>query len=253
MSIPANFKPTRLLYYDDSYMKEFEAQVIGIVENKGRKGVVLDQTAFYPGGGGQPPDRGFLFTSKGEVRIINAQMINKGVVIHFFEEGAFLRLSLGETVKGLIDWEYRYAIMRNYTSAHLMAEAVRQAIGEPVEIVGSGLEADKARLDFAYHGSIRPFFPKIEEISNKIVRENRPVTIKLMGREEAERYVKRFHESLKTLPSHVSRVRIVEIEGWHACACGGLHVKRTGEISLVKLLSRASKGRGVERIEFVSS
>lgn len=252
MSVPANFKPTRLLYYDDSYMKEFEAQVIGIVENKGGKGVVLDQTAFYPGGGGQPPDRGFLSTSKDEVRIIKAQMIKKGVVIHFFEEGA-PRLSLGETVKGLIDWKYRYAIMRNHTTAHLMAEAVRQAIGEPVEIVGSGLEADKARLDFAYHGSIRPFFPEIEEIANKIVRENRSVTIKIMGREEAERYVKRFYESLKTLPSHVARVRIVEIEGWHACACGGLHVKRTGEISLVKLLSRASKGRGVERIEFASS
>jgi misacylated tRNA(Ala) deacylase len=87
-------------------------------------------------------------------------------------------------------------------------------------------------------------------VANNVVKENRTVKIRLMPRNEAEEYVKKFHESLKTLPPQVSEVRIVEIEGWHACACGGTHVKSTGEIEEIRLLSRSSKGKGIERIEF---
>jgi Ser-tRNA(Ala) deacylase AlaX len=102
----------------------------------------------------------------------------------------------------------------------------------------------------AIEKSLRPLFEKIEEVANSIVRENRPVEIKIMDRKEAEKYVERFHESLKTLPSKVSQVRIVEVKGVHACACGGIHVKNTGEIGSIKILGRSSKGKGVERLEF---
>jgi Ser-tRNA(Ala) deacylase AlaX len=112
------------------------------------------------------------------------------------------------------------------------------------------MDLEKARLDFTHKGSTRELFPQIESIANNVVKENRPVKIRLMPRNEAEEHAKRFHESLKTLPQHVSEVRIVEIEGWHACACGGTHVKGTSEIRKVRLLSRSSKGKGIERIEF---
>ncbi len=232
----------------ESLKQEFQ-----IIENEQEKGVALNQTAFYPGGGGQPPDRGFLSTLNGKILIKRARMLPNGVVLHLFQEKTFPELSVDEKVKGQIDWDYRYAVMQNHTSAHLMAEAVRQVLGKPVEIVGSGLEANKVRLDFAYSSSLRPLFSKIEKVANNVVKDNRPVIIKTMRRNDAEKYLERFHESLKILPSHVTEVRIVEIEDWHACACGGTHVKHTGEIGFIKLLSRSSKGKGVERIEFAAS
>jgi Ser-tRNA(Ala) deacylase AlaX len=131
-----------------------------------------------------------------------------------------------------------------------MAEVIRKLIGLPVEVVSSGLDVDKARLDMAYEGSLGPFVSEIEKMTDQVIEENRAVEIKMMPRDEAETYVARFHESLKTLPPGVRTVRVVEIKDWHACACGGTHVKNTGEIGAKEVLRRMSKGKGVERIEF---
>jgi misacylated tRNA(Ala) deacylase len=142
--------------------------------------------------------------------------------------------------------------MRNHTAAHLISPAIRQAVGEPLEIVGSAINVDKSRLDLGHEGSLRESFSKIEEIASRVVAEDRPVVTKMMPRMNAERYVETFHESLKTLPPSVENVRIVEIRDWHACACGGTHVKSTAELGSIKVLGRAAKGKGVERIEFVT-
>lgn len=177
-------------------------------------------------------------------------MVN-GTVVHITDkiEG---ELSAGEKIKGIIDWDRRYALMKNHTTAHLMTEALRRATGTSLKIVGSAIGVDKARLDLAYEKSLGPLLPKIEKAANSIVKENRPVEAKMMKRRDAEEYVKRFHESLGTLPPQVENVRIVEIKDLHACACGGTHVKNTGEIGTVRVLKRRSKGKGVERIEFVA-
>jgi len=133
-----------------------------------------------------------------------------------------------------------------------MAEALRKATGLPMEVVGSGIDVDKVRLDLAHDGSLGPLLPEIEKVANDIVKGNRPVIVKTMRREEAQEYVERFHESLKTLPPQVQEVRVVEIKDLHACACGGTHLKNTGEIGSIKILKRGSKGKGVERIEFLA-
>jgi len=230
-------------------MKEFDTRVIKILEmEKGETGVVLDETAFYPGGGGQPPDTGFIENDGMRARVVGLNR-HAEIIIHFIDEVAG-KISRGDNVKGVIDWNRRYRLMRIHTSAHLMGQAIRQALDKPVEIVSSGMDLEKARLDFTHKGSTRELFPQIENIANNVVEENRIVKIRLMPRNEGEEYVKKFHESLKTLSSQVSEVRIVEIEGWHACACGGTHVKSTSEIREVRLLSRSSKGKGIERIEF---
>lgn len=241
--------PTRLLCYEDAYVKEFDARVIKIVKSEnGETGVVLDRTAFYPGGGGQPSDTG-LIESDG-VRARAARLKRQGErIIHFVDEVSG-EIREGDNVKGVIDWNRRYRLMRIHTSAHLMSQAIRQALDRPVEIVSSCMDVQKARLDFTHEGSTRELLPQIENMANNVVMENRTVKIRLMPRNEAEEYVEKFHESLKTLPQQVSEVRIVEIEGWHACACGGTHVKGTSEIREVRLLSRSSKGKGIERIEF---
>jgi len=161
-------------------------------------------------------------------------------------------LRAGEKIKGAIDWGRRHTLMKNHTTAHLMAEALRRATGTSLKIVGSAIDVDKARLDLAYEKSLGPLLSQIEKAANSIVKENRPVEVKMMKREEAEEHVKGFHESLETLPRQVENVRIVEIKDLHACACGGTHVKNTREIGTVRVLKRRSKGKGVERIEFVA-
>jgi Ser-tRNA(Ala) deacylase AlaX len=247
MTAQEKFRTTRLLYYEDAYLKEFTAKVSATQATDGQEEIVLDQTTFYPLGGGQPPDTGKIKGAKGEAAVTDVHM-EKGAVIHVAHvEGT---ITEGETVTGVIDWNRRYALMRNHTLAHLMAEAIRKATGLPSEVVSSGLDVDKARLDFAHSGSLGPFLPDIQKVADEVIRENRPVEIKIMQRKEAEEYVTRFHESLKTLPPHVETVRIVEVRDWHACACGGIHVRKTGEIWRTEILRRMSKGKGIERIEF---
>jgi len=241
--------PTRLLYYENAYVKEFDTRVIKILKmENGETGVVLDETAFFPGGGGQPRDTGLIENDGMHARVVRVKRHGE-IIIHFIDQVSG-EIREGDKVRGVIDWNRRYRLMRVHTSAHLMSQAIRQALDKPVEIVSSGMDLEKTRLDFTHKGSTRELFPQIESIANNVVKENRTVKIRLMPRNEGEEYVKKFHESLKTLPPQVSEVRIVEIEGWHACACGGTHVKSTSEIREVKLLSRSSKGKGIERIEF---
>ena len=240
---------TRLLYYENAYVKEFDTRVVQILRmENGETGVVLDETAFFPGGGGQPSDTGLIENDGMHARVLRLKSHGE-IMIHFVDE-VVGEIREGDSVRGVIDWNRRYRLMRIHTSAHLMSHAIRQALDKPVEIVSSGMDLQKARLDFTHKGSTRELFPQIENIANIIVKENRTVKISLMPRNEGEEHVKKFHESLKTLPPQVSEVRIVEIEGWHTCACGGTHVKSTSEIREVTLLSRSSKGKGIERIEF---
>ena len=241
-------RETNLLYLEDAYLREFEAKIMKIEKLDDKFGIILDQTAFYPVGGGQPADTGEISGGKGKAHIIHVEKKN-GIVWHFTDE-IVGELSEGDTVRGIIDWDRRYKLMRMHTAAHLISEAVRKAVGKPLEIVGSAINVEKARLDFGYEKSIRDFFPKIEEIANQVIEENRPVIIRIMPRKEAEEYVTKFNESLRILPPQVQEVRVIEIKDWHACACGGTHVKSTGEIGKIKLLKRSSKGKGVERIEF---
>ncbi len=241
------FQPTRLLYYEDAYIQEFAAKDLALQKAGEQWRIILDQTAFYPLGGGQPFDKGTLKGANGVITVKDVRIENR-VVMHLGDlEGS---IAESETVRGSLDWDRRYALMRNHTLAHLMAEAVRKATGLSREVVSSGLDVDKARLDIAGESSLGPFLAEIQRVANSVIKENRPVEVKTMQREEAEKYVARFHENLETLPSRVQDVRIIEVKDWHACACGGTHVKSTGEIGEAEILRRMSKGKGVERLEF---
>ncbi len=242
------YSPTLLLYYEDAYLKEFQGTILEIQRVDDRYGVVLDRTAFYPTGGGQPGDTGILKEKEVEAEVVDV-LWKKRRVWHILEN-LDEEFQADKQIRGIINWGRRYALMQNHTAAHIMGEAVRRATEAPLEIVGSAIAVDKARLDFAYGESLRQRFPTIEEAANHVVREDRNVVVRMMDRQEAEKYVERFHENLSTLPPQVHEVRIVEIKDWHACACGGTHVRRTGELEGIKLLKRASKGKGVERLEF---
>jgi len=239
---------TRLLYYDDAYLREFKAKVLQVTKNDGLVTIVLDNTAFYPTGGGQPSDKGIIEEEIGKADIVDVRW-NKGRILHL-TDNMVGEIKQRRVIRGVIDWKRRYSLMKNHTAAHIMAEAIRCVLNSPAEIVGSGLDVDKARLDLALENSLRPVFQRIEDVANSMVKENRAIEIRIMSRVEAEKYVEKFHESLKTLPSNVSQVRIVEVKDLHACACGGTHVKSTGELGVIRILGRVSKGKGVERLEF---
>jgi alanyl-tRNA synthetase len=250
ISALSGMQPTKLLYYDDAYLREFDAKILKVARHNDRYGVVLDRTAFYPLGGGQPADNGVVKTEHGDISVVDVRL-QKDVVVHFADEIP-RQLAEGIIVRGIVDWTRRYSLMRIHTAAHLMSEAVRKVVGKPLPIIGSGIDVKKARLDFAYDESLSSLLLEIKEVANRVVEENRPVLIKTLPRDEAESYVAKYHESLKILPPQVQSVRIVEIKGWHACACGGTHVKATGEIGAIKVLRRMSKGKGVERLEFTA-
>jgi len=223
---------------------------LGIQKLDGNYGIILDETAFYPMGGGQPADNGTINGENGEAKVIDVKA-SEGKVVHVAKE-IVGKLSEGEQVKGMIDWQRRYALMQNHTAAHLMAEVLRIVTGAPIEVVGSGLDVNKARLDVAYESSLSPILQEIEKTADKIIHERKPITAKMMQRTEAEAFVGKFHESLKTLPPQIQQVRIIEIKDLHACACGGTHVKNTEEIGAIKILKREAKGKGVQRIEFTA-
>lgn len=239
---------TRRLYLEDAYLKEFKAKVESVHRSNDQLKVVLDKSAFYPVGGGQPSDTGAIKGANAEVAVREVRVEN-GAIVH---TGDAVRGDLreGDEITGVLNWDRRYALMRNHTLAHLMAEVIRKVVDFPIEVVSSGLDVDKARLDMAYEVSLSPFVPEIEKVADQVIEENKLVEIRMMPRDQAETYVARFHESLKTLPPGVRTVRVIEIKDWHACACGGTHVRSTGEIGAAEVLRRMSKGKGVERVEF---
>ncbi|MCS7386641.1 MAG: alanyl-tRNA editing protein [archaeon GB-1867-005] len=239
------------IYLNDSYAKEFEATVLK-VEDKGGNicFVILDRTAFHPTAGGQPHDTGFIIGLNGKMNVTDVYEDDSGNVIHEgVVEGS---IAVGDKVRGQINWDRRYRLMRMHTAAHILIQAVRDYFRSPVRCVSAGKSLDRGRLDFQAKIS-REMLPEIESIANSVVSEDRRVIIKYMAPSDAVNYLKKYHESIDLYARKYAlpeKIRIIEIEGWYAIPCGGTHVKRTGEVGRIKLLKRASKGKGVVRIEY---
>lgn len=241
---------TRKIFLDDSYVKEFFAKVLDIRQSNGKTTLILDETAFHPIGGGQPQDTGIILGEKGKLLVEDVYEDEFGNVIHQgVLEGS---ISIGERVKGIIDWERRHKLMRVHTAAHLLIQAVRAYFNSPIKCVSAGKSVKGGRLDFKAPIK-REMLPEIENIANKIVSEDRRIIIKYMSPERANEYLRQYNESLELYARKhelEEKIRIIEIENWIAIPCGGTHVKRTGEIGRIRLLKRASKGRGIVRIEY---
>ncbi len=241
--------PTERLYYQDQYLKEFTAMVASVEElPDGKVGAVLDRTAFYPEGGGQPADTGVLEGPSGKLKVVWAEN-RGGDVLHIGEvEGSF---SPGDEVRGVLDWERRFAIMRTHTAAHVLMHAVDRLFGRTA-LAGSGLSVGSGRLDFAAKIT-RDQLPAIEEEANRIVQMDAEVRANVLPRDKAEELLARYGAGLGPAQEGMEEIRIVEIVGVGADPCGGTHVARTGEIGGIKILKRKSKGKGVVRLEYAVS
>jgi alanyl-tRNA synthetase len=242
----AEFKglaPTKAIYYDDPYAKEFEAKVLKSFGNF----VVLDRTAFYPEGGGQPGDIGTLSNKSGTAEVVNVQKVG-GVVIHEVKPNLFKK---GQRVQGKIDWERRGSLMRHHTATHVLIGAARRVLGNHVWQHGVQKGVESTRLDISHFKRIEPHeLREIERLANEVVVENRPVNIRWMERNEAEqKYGFDLYQG-GVVPGRV--IRIVDIEGWNTQACAGTHCTRTGEIGLIKIIRTERIQDGVERLEFAA-
>jgi misacylated tRNA(Ala) deacylase len=234
---------TELLYMKDieaNYIREFDARVL----EKGPGWAVLDRTAFYPLGGGQPSDTGTLIFAGGQVRV--REVTKKGAVRHLVDEEM---PPAAETVRGAIDWAPRHAHMRMHTAQHILSGVVFDLF--KARTVGNQIHADHSRIDFAPVVFTDQMVAEVEKTVNGILARDIPVTIGEEDRSEIELRVCTERANLDLLPKSVHRLRIVKIGDIDECPCAGTHVRNTSEIGLMKITRRENKGKDRERITYI--
>ncbi len=233
---------TTLLYLDDPERREFDATVTDIIDGSG---VVLDQTVFYPGGGGQPADTGVLESGGARLSVTGMKRID-GEVVHLLPADSPYP-SPGASVHGEIDWDYRYRLMRTHTAMHVLCGVVWKDFG--AQVTGGNMGVDRARMDFELEDLSEERVQHIEGRCNDVIGEARPVNWRVLPREEAFEIPDLIRTKINLLPEHIQEVRIVEIEGLDIQADGGTHVKNTREIGALKIVGTRSKGKSNKRLE----
>ena len=233
---------TEELFLEDSYLKEFESPVVKL---SGRE-VILAKTAFYPGGGGQPADKGSLGIGPINASVVDARREGADVV-HVLDS------AIPETVqklKGELDWERRYAHMRYHTALHVLSGVIWRSFD--AKVTGGQMRADRARMDFSFPGEwTAEVVGEIERLANESLAEGRPVKVYELSREEALKNPDLIRTQVNLVPERVKTVRIVEIEGIDTQADGGTHVANTREVGEMEITGHKSKGRQNKRVEFV--
>ena len=226
---------TDLLYLDDSYLREFKARVVDRTE----RGIILDRTAFYPGGGGQPSDTGRILFRGIESKVVGME---RGTLEHVIEGEL---PDIGEEIEGIIDWERRYRIMRTHTAVHVISGVAYQNFG--VKITGNQLYEGRARVDLSFENLSRELVERIIEESNQVIRRDLKVRVYYLTKEEFMERPDLMRVDPKLYEKY-EKIRIVEIENFDAQADGGTHVRSLGEIGKLVLEKYESKGRRNKRI-----
>lgn len=233
---------TETLYQMDSYLKSFEAQVIDVVEAD--NGLILDRTAFFPGGGGQPPDRGTISIAESSFEVVRAKMIG-GEIVHILGAGTQLP-EAPSSVHGEIDWEHRYQLMRTHTAMHILCGVIFRDYGSSV--TGGNMDPLKGRMDFEFETMRAELVKEIENAINIEVHNERDVRVYKLPRAEAFQIPDLIRTKINLLPEGIEEVRIVEIEGLDIQADGGTHVKNTAEVGDIRVVDYKSKGKINKRI-----
>jgi len=239
----SNLPETDLLYYQDQYMKGFQAKVLKALDSEY---VVLDKTFFYPEGGGQPADNGYLVFDGNRAEVVDVQKVGR-VIVHKMKGKAVPKE--GSTVKGVIDWDKRYSLMKAHTATHVVAGAARRVLGQHVWQFGTQKGVESSRLDISHYRRLTAEeIHKIETLANQAILQNIPVETAWMPRTEAEsRYGFRLYQG-GAVPG--KEIRVVKIGDWDVEACGGTHLKSTGEIGFIKIIHTERVQDGVERLVY---
>ncbi|MCC6300031.1 MAG: alanyl-tRNA editing protein [Anaerolineales bacterium] len=233
---------TELLYHTDSYLQEFDAVILkGLAD---ARAVVLDRTAFYPGGGGQPCDFGSL-TISGVVYAVDKVKKQGDDILHFLGGTAPLP-SVGSASRGTLDWARRHKLMRTHTALHVLCGTVFRDYGALV--TGGDMEPLKGRMDFEFETMRGDLVREIEAAVNKEVKEAREIRVKILPREEAFQIPDLIRTKINLLPEGIKAVRTVEIVGLDLQADGGTHVRNTNEVGTIRVVDYKSKGAINKRI-----
>ncbi len=233
---------TDLLYQTDSYLQGFDATITAVTAEN--RAVLLDRTAFYPGGGGQPYDTGILHINELELPVTRAKKDPEGVW-HFLggEEGL---PPAGAKITGRIDWSRRYALMRTHSAMHILCGVVFRDYG--AQVTGGDMEPLNGRMDFEFETLTRDLVSVIEAAVNREVAADREIRIKILPREEAFQIPDLIRTKINLLPPGIELVRTVEIVGLDLQADGGTHVNNTSEIGPIRIADYKSKGKINKRI-----
>jgi misacylated tRNA(Ala) deacylase len=229
---------TELLYTTDSYLQTFEAKVTAVTD----LGVVLDRTAFYPGGGGQPADMGWLEADGRRYPVTGLKRVD-GQLVHLLEgemPGA------GTAVTGQLDWERRYQLMRTHTAMHILCGVIWRDYG--ASVTGGNMEPLSGRMDFEFETMRQELVAEIERAVNVEVAAAHDVQVKILPREEAFQIPDLIRTKINLLPAGIKEVRTVELVGLDLQADGGAHVANTREVGRMRIVDYKSKGKINKRI-----
>ena len=233
---------TEQLFLYDSYLREFQANV---AKHAGRE-ITLDKTAFYPGGGGQPPDKGQLKIGPVQAQVVDVRRQDAGV-IHVLDNP--IPETIGR-INGVLDWQRRHAHMRYHTALHVLSGVIWQNFG--AKVTGGQMRAGHARTDFSFPGEwTAGIVEEIEYLTNAALERERPIKVYELPRSEALENPDLIRTQVNLVPEHVRTVRIVEVEGLDTQADGGTHVSNTKEVGRLEITGHKSKGRQNKRLEFV--
>ena len=231
---------TRALYLEDSYLKECDATVVSIKDDKY---VVLDQTIFYPKGGGQPCDVGRILRGN---EVFNVVYVGKfsGDISHEVDRPG---LKIGDNVHCILDWTRRYRLMRSHTAAHLFASLLCNGTGALV--TGNQLETDKIRFDFSLDQFNPDILEKYVNQTNELLKKDTPVKSYELPKEEALK-IPGVVKMAEAFPPDLPLLRIVELVNLDKQADGGTHVKDLNEVGQIRILKTENKGKNNRRIYF---
>jgi misacylated tRNA(Ala) deacylase len=232
---------TEALYMSDSYLKKWDATVVSVKDDKY---VVLDKTAFYPKGGGQPWDEGYLIRNGEKFKVIYVAKFS-GEISHEVETSG---LNVGDTVSCELDWERRYTYMRYHTACHLVSNILYNRAN--AKITGNQIELDKARMDFSMEDYSPEKLQAFVKESNEIIKKDLPITIETMSR-AAVLNEPELARLAVGLPKNLNEFRIVKIGDIDKQVDGGTHVNKLSEIGEIEMTKTVNKGKNNRRLYFI--
>ena len=235
------------LCYADAYARSVEARVVALDGPDDAPLIVLDRTVFYPGGGGQPSDRGLLLrTSDGRSWTVRGAKKVAGDIVHELEAGSDGPPGVGDTVSVDLDWTRRFALMRTHTALHTLCGVVWRDYGALV--TGGNMEPGGGRMDFEFERMSGELVDEIEAKVNEELVAARDVLVNVLPREEAFAIPDLIRTKVNLLPEGIEVIRTIEIVGLDLQADGGTHVANTREVGGIRVTGYESKGRINKRI-----
>ena len=236
---------TKKLYLESieaAYLEEFTAEVIAIEDNK----IVLDQTLFYPLGGGQNWDIGSIDGPNGKMNVIEVR--GRDTIHHTIEDT--FELEIGDEVSGTIDFERRYAHMKMHTAQHLVS-GIAYEMFDGVRTVGNQIHTEKSRIDFKPIQFTEDMLLELQSAVNEKIQLGLEVTDSQMTRDEINSIMPQERTNMDLLPSFINDLRVVTIgDKQDLCPCAGTHVRNISEIKGIEFIGKKSKGKGTQRVTY---